>query len=102
MQDFIRNGIPFDGVFCATDLIAIGALKALDRAKIRIPQIVKVIGFDNISITENNYPSVSTVRQSVESFGSVAVAALMSIIDGKEPEQKHFILPVEVVRRETT
>jgi len=102
MQEFISNGTPFDGVFCATDLIAIGALKALDHARIRVPQIVKVIGFDNISITENNYPSVSTVRQSVEDFGAVAVSALMSIIDGKEPEKKHFILPVDVVRRETT
>ena len=73
-----------DGIFCGNDLIAIGAMQALKERKVRIPEEVKIIGFDNISISGFTDPPLTTIQQPIYQLGEEAVKMLISIIEKKD------------------
>ncbi len=70
--------------FADNDMIALGAMKAMTEAGIRIPEQVSVIGFDDLPFCEIASPRLSTIRVSKQEMGQVAVRRLMEII--REPE----------------
>ena len=70
--------------FADNDMIALGAMKAMTEAGIRIPEQVSVIGFDDLPFCEIAAPRLSTIRVSKQEMGQVAVRRLMEII--REPE----------------
>lgn len=67
-----------DGLFCYNDETAVGALKALHEAGIRVPEEVKVIGFDNLPLAEYTQPGLTTVAQPVEAIAEAAIALCTS------------------------
>ncbi len=67
--------------FCGNDLIAIGAIQALKEKKIKVPEKVKVIGFDDISIAQFIDPPLTTIRQPIYKLGEEAVNMLVAIIE---------------------
>ncbi|MFC1408074.1 LacI family DNA-binding transcriptional regulator [Streptacidiphilus sp. N1-12] len=67
-----------DAVFAASDLMAAGALRALHRLGISVPDGVAVIGFDDDAVARRTRPQLSTVRQPVEEMGERAVAELLA------------------------
>lgn len=73
-----------DGICCGNDLIAIGVIKALKERGIKVPEDVKVIGFDDISISKYMDPPLTTIRQPIYQMGEEAVKMLIGIIEGKE------------------
>ncbi|MDR1559394.1 MAG: LacI family transcriptional regulator [Clostridiales bacterium] len=91
-----------DGVFCSTDLLAVGVIKRLNEKGWNVPRQVKVIGFDNISIANVIHPSLTTVHQDIDSFASLSVNALMSMIDGEPVKQNVYTVPVKLITREST
>lgn len=68
---------PPDAVFCFSDLLALGALHALHRRGVRVPEDVAVIGFDDITESRYSTPTLSTVAQDVEEIARLAVDALL-------------------------
>ncbi len=68
----IERGVSFDALFCASDLIAIGAMRALADRGIRVPQDVAVAGFDDIPIASFTNPSLTTVQQDTKAAATVA------------------------------
>ncbi|NBI07107.1 LacI family DNA-binding transcriptional regulator [Senegalia massiliensis] len=72
-----------DGIFCGNDLIAIGAIKALREKDIRIPEQVKIIGFDDIQISQYMDPPLTTIRQPIYQMGEESVKMLISLIKNK-------------------
>ena len=90
-----------DGICCGNDLIAIGAIKALKERGIKIPQDVKVIGFDDISISKYMDPPLTTIRQPIYEMGEEAVGMLIDVINNKEMEMSK-VLKTELIVRETT
>jgi DNA-binding LacI/PurR family transcriptional regulator len=88
----IRDGVSFDGLFCANDFIALGAMRALDENGIAIGSEVKVIGFDGIATGGYSQPSLTTIEQDYQRAGAMLVDALIAILNGEEPD----IAPVPV------
>ena len=75
-------GMPFDGLFCASDSLAFGAIRGFADRGIRVPDDVTIVGFDGISLGEYTVPSISTVRIDMEDLADKAVRLLLDRIDG--------------------
>ncbi len=73
---------PPDGIFCFTDLLALGAMPVLHEAGCRIPEDVAVVGFDDIEESQLAYPPLTTVAVSTEDTCRQAVSLLVGRIDG--------------------
>ena len=75
---------PFDAIFAASDLIAIGAIRALKENYIRVPKDVAVVGFDNIATASSVSPPLTTMKQDTVKAGEILVESLLNMIEGKE------------------
>ncbi|CAA9304273.1 MAG: Transcriptional regulator, LacI family [uncultured Frankineae bacterium] len=73
---------PPDAVYCFSDLLALGALHALHRRGVRVPQDVAVIGTDDIAESRFSTPTLSTVVQDQVEIATLAVEALLHRLDG--------------------
>jgi DNA-binding LacI/PurR family transcriptional regulator len=89
-----------DAVFCASDLMAVGALHALRQSGRRVPDDVAVIGFDDLPLASFTQPALTTVHQPVEEMGAVAARRLLALMDGKETGPSP-ILPTSLVIRQS-
>jgi LacI family transcriptional regulator len=82
-------------------MMAIGALKALREAGLRVPEDVALVGFDDVSMASAVVPALTTVRQPIERLGSMAVDLLLDLIanspNGQSPVR--MILPTQLVVR---
>lgn len=88
---------PIDAIFGASDLIAIGAIQALQQRKLNVPQDVAVIGFDDIPIASFTSPPLTTVRQDTLQAGELLVENLLKIIAGEEV--KSLLMPAPLIVR---
>ncbi|MFG2125165.1 LacI family DNA-binding transcriptional regulator [Streptomyces sp. NPDC048710] len=98
------DGLRFDGVFCVTDTVAMGALRGLADAGVRVPGQVKVIGFDNVDESAFLVPSLSTVDPDHDLMAERAVALLAARIGRAGPpvDQEEFVSGFSLVVREST
>ncbi|MDX3243201.1 LacI family DNA-binding transcriptional regulator [Streptomyces sp. ME18-1-4] len=103
-REMTQSGLDFDGVFCITDSLAMGVLRGLADAGIRVPDQVKVIGFDNVSESEFFIPSLSTVDPDHDGMAERAVDLLIRRIEQTEPRARHrdFVGDFSLVVREST
>lgn len=88
-----------DAVFAASDLMAAGALRALRRAGLRVPDDVAVIGFDDDPLAQYTQPQLSTIRQPVEEQGSMLVRHILDLIENRTSPDPQILLPTTLVRR---
>ncbi|MEV7438630.1 LacI family DNA-binding transcriptional regulator [Streptomyces griseoviridis] len=93
-----------DGVFCVTDTVAMGVLRGLADAGARVPDDVKVIGFDDVEESAYLVPSLSTIDPDHDLMAARAVDLLAARIDRPEQplEREEFVSPYRVVAREST
>ena len=92
-----ERGAAFDAVLGASDLIAIGVMKALEEAGVHIPNDVAVMGFDDIPISAYTYPPLSTVQQNTRQAGELLVENLLKLMEGEKVES--FLIPADLVIR---
>ncbi|MFT4926472.1 MAG: DNA-binding LacI/PurR family transcriptional regulator [Phenylobacterium sp.] len=90
---------PFDTIFAASDLIAIGAIRALKENYIRVPQDVAVVGFDNIATASSVSPPLTTMKQDTVKAGELLVESLLRLISGEQIESVE--MSAELVVRES-
>jgi DNA-binding LacI/PurR family transcriptional regulator len=90
---------PFDGIFAASDLIALGAMHALRDKKVNVPEQVAVVGFDDIPAASLANPRLTTVVQDTRRAGEVLVDTLLKLID--EKPATHTVLPARLVVRQS-
>lgn len=90
-----------DGVFATSDIIAAFAVKELGRAGRRIPQDVRIVGYDDVSAASWLTPEITTIRQPIAEIGRTAVELVRRQLDG-EPFATENLLPVELRERSTT
>jgi LacI family transcriptional regulator len=103
MQGFIKDRISLDAVFCANDVMAIGAMKAIEQAGYRVPEDIAVAGFDDLSFSSLVKPPLTTIRQPIHEMGEIAVSLLMERIQGRFTGlPRKVVLPGELVVREST
>ncbi|MFT5676484.1 MAG: DNA-binding LacI/PurR family transcriptional regulator [Paraglaciecola sp.] len=95
----INSDDTIDAIVCASDLIAIGTIKALRDKNIQIPQQVAVVGYDNIPVSSFANPTLTTVKQNTILAGEILVNCLLRIIDGEQVE--HYLMPVEIIVRDS-
>lgn len=93
----IASGLEFDSVFGASDLISIGAIKALKEADYDIPNDISVVGFDDVPIAAYCQPALTTIQQDTIHAGELLVNNLVDLIEGK-PVTSH-LLPAKLVVR---
>jgi DNA-binding LacI/PurR family transcriptional regulator len=100
MYTLITRGVGFDAVFAASDLIAIGALRALSVHGLRVPQDVALAGFDDIAMASFVNPPLTTVLQDTRQAGEVLVDSLLKLIRAEPVESA--ILPAKLIVRRSS
>lgn len=99
MQRLLDVGRVFDGVIAASDLIAVGAIRALQDRGISVPADVSVVGFDDIPFASYCNPPLTTVRQDTRRAGELLVEGLLNQINGIAAHS--VIMPHELVIRDS-
>lgn len=82
MDRLIQSGVDFDAVVCFNDALALGAMRALQRAGRRIPEDVAVVGFDDIEDSGFSTPTLTTISPERDEIARVAVDLVVRLIDG--------------------
>lgn len=90
-----------DAVFAASDLMAIGAMRAAREAGLKIPQDVAFVGFDDVPVATYANPQLSTIRQPIAQFGRNAVEILIDLIDNGIDPARRIIMDTELIIRES-
>jgi DNA-binding LacI/PurR family transcriptional regulator len=97
----LLDGAPdVDGVFVASDLMALGAIRTLAERGRCVPGDVAVVGFDDVREAQLTTPALSTMRQPLDELGRTMTRVLLARIRGVDVPQR-TVLPTELVRRET-
>jgi len=90
-----------DAVFAASDIMAIGAMRAIREARLNVPNDIALIGFDDIPLAALSDPQLSTIRQHVFQFGISAVELLTDLIENGLTPRRRIIMATELVIRES-
>ena len=90
----------FSAIFAANDLSAFGAIQALHQHKLRVPEDVSVIGFDDHKICDYFIPRLTTIKQPLFNIGQLAYQSILDIMCGEPSDVS--IPPFEVIIREST
>ena len=93
---------PPDAIFCASDVMAIGAMLAIEEAGLRIPEDVALVGFDDSDYATMTVPSLTSVRQDRVGLGAAAVETMLRVLDHPDSSPPSSVLPVELVVRESS
>jgi LacI family repressor for deo operon, udp, cdd, tsx, nupC, and nupG len=89
-------------VFAANDRMAIGAMRAITEAGLRVPEDVSVAGVDDIEFAVFQSPPLTTVRQSLISVATLGITILLGILEGKEPAETQIVFEPDLVVRDST
>ncbi|MBB6567553.1 LacI family DNA-binding transcriptional regulator [Kribbella sandramycini] len=103
VRSLLDRGIAFDAVFALTDVVAIGALRALADAGIQVPAEVELIGFDDLDEAAYLVPSLSTINPGHEQMAAAITRLLLARLAGEPAaEAQELIVPAALVLRGTT
>src|SRR5690242_5877851 len=96
----LRHGVT--GVICGSDVLALGAIRAVRRAGLSVPGDVSVVGYDDSAFMNCTDPPLTTVRQPIEAMGKAAVALLVSQIENAAVYPEELLFEPELVVRGST
>ena len=98
-SDLLSLPTPPTALFAATDFQALGVMKAARQLKIRVPEDLAVIGFDDLDMAE--YADLTTIRQHLDESGRLAVEILLAHLEDPTRPTQHVKLPLTIIERET-
>lgn len=99
-RNLLQRGREFTALFAMSDVMAIGAMRALKDAGLRVPEDVAVMGLDGLTIGEYTVPRLATVAQSVEKLAEESIRLLLGSIEKNAPS-RHIKVPVALLPRES-
>lgn len=99
-RELLARGAGFDAIFAASDLIAIGAMRALAEAGLSVPQDIAVVGFDDIPAAAFTSPPLTTLMQDIRLAGEALVDCVLAQVEGRPPNPR--VLPARLVVRAST
>ena len=102
MKQLLADTRDFTAVFASNDFIAVGVIKALKEAGLRIPDDVAVVGFDDLDMAQIVDPELTTIRTDKEQIGIQAVKALFDLMDKKENCEKVQIQKTQLIVRQSS
>ncbi len=100
-MDLLKTYPEITALFCASDLMALGALRAIEELGLQAPEDISVVGFDDIPVAKYVYKGVTTVRQSPMRMGIEGGRVVWEMLQGQHVESK-LVLPHEFIVRGTT
>jgi len=101
VAELFRDHPDVDGVFASSDLIAAQVLKECKRIGKKVPEEVKVVGFDGIELGDFFTPGITTIRQPIGDIAETAVKLILNQVNGEEISREN-VLAVELIEKETT
>jgi len=90
------------GIVCASDVLALGAVRAIRRLGMNVPHDVSVVGYDDSVFMTCTDPPLTTVRQPIEAMGQAAVDLLVRQMEGAEVAADELLFEPELVVRSST
>lgn len=99
-KNLLRRNRGFTALFAMSDVMAIGAMRALKDAGLRVPEDVAVIGLDGLTMGEYTVPRLATVAQDVEGLAQQSLDLLRANIEKHAPA-KHVLVPVTLQCKES-
>lgn len=91
-----------DGIFAASDLMALGAMRELESRGIRVPDDVAIVGYDDLGVAERTRPPLTTLRNPIGEMATEAVRILLEAIDhGGHGAPRRVVFVPELVRRDS-
>ncbi|MEU4114174.1 LacI family DNA-binding transcriptional regulator [Kitasatospora sp. NPDC028055] len=101
MAELLEREPGVDAVFCASDVLAAGALQALRAAGRRVPEDVAVVGFDDSIVARHTDPPLTTVRQPTQEMGRAMVRQLLEQIAEPGRARRQLVMATELVVRDS-
>ena len=98
----LARGVRFDALVCASDLLAVGALRALAEQRLDVPADVAVVGWDDIALAPYTSPSLTSVRPDLHQIATCAVEMLTERVDGLDAPGRRVVARSELVVRESS
>ena len=104
MARLLDKNRPISAVFCACDLMAVGAMKYTMSQGLKVPEDISFIGFDDVDVARMYNPALSTVKQPFEMKGKLSIETLIKMIEKKElhPININHVLTHQLVIRDST
>lgn len=102
MRSILAEGLRPDAVVCFSDLLAIGAIRAIFDLGLSVPNDIAIIGIDNTSEGEFFRPSLSTVALDRKELAIQAVQRLVAIIEYRDCAREEVVVPYHLIPREST
>jgi DNA-binding LacI/PurR family transcriptional regulator len=100
VEQMLREGLQFDAIFAASDLMAMTVISTLRRLGRSVPEDALLVGYDDIALAAHFHPPLSTVRQPIEQAGVLLVESLLAQLAGEPSAPK--LLPTELVVRRSS
>ncbi|MGD8604389.1 MAG: LacI family DNA-binding transcriptional regulator [Anaerolineales bacterium] len=88
-------------VFAASDIMAIGAMRAAREAGLSVPKDIAFVGFDDLPLATPPHPLLTTVRQPIHRFGITAVETLIDVINNGPEPPRRILMSTELIIRES-
>ena len=98
--ELLKKRKDITAVFALSDIMAVGAAKAILDSGLKIPEDVSIVGFDGMDESEFYNPSITTVKQPEKLMAEMSINLLMSLIKG-ETENKHVLLETKLIERDS-
>ena len=99
-RELLKENRGFTALFAVSDVMAVGAIRALWESGLRVPEDVSVLGFDGLPLGMYQIPQLSTIRQSADQLAQRSVEILLETMENGSPA-RHETVPFEVCRRES-
>lgn len=96
----LEKGLNFDGIVATSDMVALGAMKALKERYISIPGDVSIVGFDDIAMAELLHPALTTIKQDTKNAAKVMVEQLLVQLNGQQASSA--VIDIELITRKST
>ncbi|GAC1435105.1 MAG: hypothetical protein NVSMB58_22660 [Terriglobales bacterium] len=105
-EELLKRKRPFTALMAFDDMTAFGAIRALTKAGLRVPEHCSVIGFDDITASALYTPAITTIRQPMKTMGAMAAGIvadrITALVEKKELDSVHRKVMPELVIREST
>lgn len=102
LEEILKNNPQADGIFTFSDTLAFATLNILKKLGRRVPEDIKLIGYDDTPFSKWATPSITTIHQSVKFMGQQSFVNLHRLIRGVELDSLHDIIDVNLIERDST
>ncbi|MBU3175829.1 LacI family transcriptional regulator [Clostridium estertheticum] len=97
-KKLLQKEIP-TAIFCGNDMMAIGAIQAIEEANLNVPEDISIVGFDDIEVARYINPALTTVRMKLLEMALIATNTLITSIESNSNFSANYTLPIDLIER---